>query len=225
MASQPTKNWIPVYNFYWPPDAIPLGQVVSNPQCVHQPLASTLDFHVPIDTPIHIEIEIESPFRRAITKQKKQHKVHVGTPSFVPQGSLIRIWHRVTGGIEWGREEKDEIEFTKMQRRSFTPSEAFARRLIGEHEVHEFFKKCKYRKSVFVVTGVMTGEEGNIVHKRLRKLLGRLPVVFSADIQLQRNEKFAVHTPVVLAYKLCMISLKAPGAMPETKEFVKRAQW
>lgn len=212
--AHPATKWFPTSICTFPPQAIPLGQVISNPRQPHRALLSHPGTNIAIDS--DTTTSIQETFQHSASR-----KIAFGawseTPAFL--GMRLKPGH-VAVEFEWN----DEYKFQRTRREQFEPSNDFIDRVRRSEEVRKHMKRRFSRKPVFVVTGLLIGQEGKIERKRTGGVSTKVPVWRSAQ-NIENVEEFSVHTEVVLALTLCKIWLDSTGNLQVDKNFTKGSQW
>ncbi|KAH8716767.1 hypothetical protein GQ44DRAFT_713295 [Phaeosphaeriaceae sp. PMI808] len=219
MTKQSKKKWIPTASCTFPPEAIPLGQVICDPTQPHRPLSFDSIPLITSNTQVSVKTSPKWNMNQTNTRTINTELSFSISSTIFPLAMLD-----ILGEGRFTKEAGGKYEFAEMQEQWFEPMGDFAERVVADAEVREFFAKNDHKKPIFAVTGLMLGEEGVVERVKSTEFFGWLPGV-SGKSHLRQSEGFGVKAPVVLAYKLCKISLKSPEANPETKEYVKGAQW
>uniref|UniRef100_A0A8H7KCQ1 Uncharacterized protein n=1 Tax=Bionectria ochroleuca TaxID=29856 RepID=A0A8H7KCQ1_BIOOC len=135
--------YAPTWDF--PPEGpIKLGNVLTSVEKPEQPLSTT---------PSPTEDEVFSSEKKDV--EHSIEKLREGKSSlFTKFLKFIGVGVDVT--VSWEHSEKELYSFQKIETKQFVPTDEYIQRCIETPAVRQFLERSRYRKPVYVITGLKT---------------------------------------------------------------------
>ncbi|KAF2025167.1 hypothetical protein EK21DRAFT_117095 [Setomelanomma holmii] len=144
-------------------------------------------------------------------------------------------------GAEWKKSDAKSFTFDRIDTTHFIPTEEYVTRCIENKAVRRFLETSRYRKSVYIITGVkvVSGAKGATTKSRGTEGMlgvqadgtilsgGMVPVGGGPELSRGRETKAAVSwegsTDFVLAYKLSEVRVRKSGELKQERDYLKGA--
>ncbi|KAK5993702.1 hypothetical protein PT974_07138 [Cladobotryum mycophilum] len=143
----------------WPPEGpIKLGNVLASIQSPERPLCTA---------PLPNDHEVFSSEK----KEVKYSKAQFSEGKFSILTTFLKILGLgVEAGADWKKSQQEEFTFERIVTNQFVPRDEYIQRCIEAPAVRRFLDKSRYRKPVYIITGIKVaygakaGSEQSVAH-------------------------------------------------------------